>query len=340
MYANIDDGFDYEDDDYDENDEEYDDEEDDDYNSNGSKLEMPIIPTFNLDEDGATVLVALGGDCGVGNGSMAGSSTERSKSLPATVIPGNQGVHRSLILELKLIADVGLVGFPNAGKSTLLRALSNAKPKVAPYPFTTLQPSVGVVEFSDLERLTVADIPGLIDGASENRGLGHDFLRHIERTKILLFVIDGVGSEGRDPCDDLKCLLNELEFYNPEMLEKPSLVFSNKVDLSGINISTGKDLLNELENNGNPMKNRLLNLSNDSNLELLTGSARKGIGMGELATKLRLMSQKETIRIELKKEEERLLALEEETKRLEAVHIKKKKRKYLGKGRGWVTIEK
>jgi GTPase len=152
---------------------------------------------------------------------------------PASKLPGRPGDARTIVLELKLIADVGLVGYPNAGKSTLLKAISNAKPTVAAYAFTTLHPSVGVVEYSDLERVTVADIPGLIDGAHENRGLGHDFLKHIERTKVLLYVVDAAGTEGRDPATDLRHLINELRLYDEELLTKPALVFANKHDLTG-----------------------------------------------------------------------------------------------------------
>jgi GTP-binding protein len=239
-------------------------------------------PTFEIEKNGSMVLVADGGKPGQGNASAAGTSTLRSRSLPATKIPGEPGEKKSILLELKTIADVGLVGFPNAGKSTLLRALSNAKPKVAAYPFTTLHPSIGIVEYSDLERITVADIPGLIDGAHMNRGLGHDFLRHIERTKVILYVIDGVGSEGRSPSNDLLSLMKELELYDKEIinpnhtnkiLNKPSLVFCNKND---IRIKGKKANIDNLEQ-----------VVNDLGFDMLQGSAEKGVGIKELAEKLR-----------------------------------------------------
>lgn len=223
-----------------------------------------------------TVLVAKGGQPGIGNAMMAGSKMQRARSLPASRIPGQPGQHRSLILELKLIADVGLVGFPNAGKSTLLNALSNARPKIAAYPFTTLHPSVGVVEYSDAERVTVADIPGLIDGASENRGLGHAFLKHIERTKLLLYVVDGPGSEGRNPVDDLKCLFKELKLYNPDLLKKPSLIFANKVET----LDATPELL---------AKHPLSKLAKARGIDIIWGSAKDGIALMDLTTKLRHM---------------------------------------------------
>lgn len=177
------------------------------------------------------LLLAEGGSAGIGNKAMKGTKQSRKKSLPQSKVPGEPGEIRSILLQLKLIADVGLVGYPNAGKSSLLRALSNAKPKVAAYPFTTLHPSIGVVEYSDLETITVADIPGLIEGASDNRGLGHDFLKHIERTKVLLFVVDAASTEGRKPADDLRSLIHELRKYDHRLLQKPALVFANKSDL-------------------------------------------------------------------------------------------------------------
>jgi GTP-binding protein len=128
------------------------------------------------------------------------------------------------------MAEVGLVGYPNAGKSTLLTAISRARPRVAPYPFTTLHPQIGIVEYGDFYRLTVCDVPGLIEGAHQNVGLGHAFLRHIERCTILVMLLDMAGEDGREPWDDYKKLLKELELYDPALLEKPRLVVANKMD--------------------------------------------------------------------------------------------------------------
>jgi GTP-binding protein len=144
---------------------------------------------------------------------------------------GWPGEERKIILELKTMADIGFVGFPNAGKSTLLGKISAAHPKVAPYPFTTLHPVVGVVELPDFKRMTVADIPGLIDGAHENIGLGHAFLKHIERTHVLAYVLDMAGVDGRYPWDDYHHLKNELDLYMKGLSKRPSVIIANKMDL-------------------------------------------------------------------------------------------------------------
>lgn len=185
----------------------------------------------DLDVHGAEALVARGGHGGRGN-AVFKSSTNRS---PDYAQPGGKGAEVLLELELKTIADVGLVGFPNAGKSTLLRAVSHAKPKVASYPFTTIRPHIGVVEelgvegwTRDARRFSIADIPGLIAGAHENRGLGHEFLRHVERTAALVYVVDVSG--GRDGKRDLDVLMRELELYEPGLSKRPSCVAANKMD--------------------------------------------------------------------------------------------------------------
>jgi GTP-binding protein len=152
---------------------------------------------------------------------------------PTRADTGRLGEKGQFIFELKSIADAGLVGYPNAGKSSLLRTLSAARPKVAPYPFTTLEPMIGVLEFQDYRRITIADIPGLIEGAHEGVGLGHDFLRHIERCRLLVFVIDMAGSEGRDPVEDFQKLRKELDLYQPELSKRPLIVVANKMDLPG-----------------------------------------------------------------------------------------------------------
>jgi len=182
----------------------------------------------DIDAAGKRVLVAAGGRGGRGNARFA-TSTNR---VPRYCEPGKPGEEHELEIELKTIADAGLVGYPNAGKSTLLGALSSARPKVASYPFTTLHPSVGVVEFEypDFTRYTVADIPGLIDGAHENIGLGHAFLRHIERTTMLVYVLDMAGTDGRDPVEDFHHLREELELYQEGLTGRRSIIAANKMD--------------------------------------------------------------------------------------------------------------
>ncbi|MBR2344995.1 MAG: GTPase ObgE [Lentisphaeria bacterium] len=181
----------------------------------------------DLDTPGARATVAKGGHGGRGNARFA-TSTNRA---PRRKEPGWPGEEKTLELELKLIADAGLVGYPNAGKSTLLTRISGARPKVAAYPFTTLHPVIGVVEYPDYARLTVADIPGLIDGAHANVGLGHEFLRHIERTKVLIYVLDMGGVDGRTPWDDYANLKKELELYKPGLSTRPALIVANKMDI-------------------------------------------------------------------------------------------------------------
>jgi GTP-binding protein len=182
----------------------------------------------DLADPGQRFVLCRGGAGGKGNTHFKSSRNR----VPRQSTPGEAGEEGDFLLELRTIADVGLVGYPNAGKSTLLGKLSAAHPKVAPYPFTTLNPIVGVVEFDDYRRLTVADIPGLIEGAHRNVGLGHDFLRHIVRCKLLVFVVDTAGSEGRDPINDLQTLRRELDLYDPLLSRRPWVIVANKMDLS------------------------------------------------------------------------------------------------------------
>jgi GTP-binding protein len=180
----------------------------------------------DLTENGRQFVLCKGGRGGLGNRNFA---TAR-RQTPRFAQPGEAGGEGNYLFELRIIADVGLVGYPNAGKSTLLSAISQARPKVASYPFTTLNPQVGIVEFEDYSRLTVCDVPGLIEGAHRNVGLGHKFLRHIERCKLIVLMLDMAGTDGRNPWDDYKQLLRELELYDPELLKRPRLFVANKMD--------------------------------------------------------------------------------------------------------------
>ena len=177
-----------------------------------------------ITEEGQTVIIASGGRGGLGNAEFAHSTNQ----TPTYSQPGEPGQEIVVEIELKLMADVGLVGFPNAGKSTLLSVVSAAKPKIADYPFTTLEPNLGVVAFPDYRSFVMADIPGIIEGASEGRGLGHHFLRHIERNSVLLFLL---SAESEDLVSQYKILLNELKKYNPELLDKQRIIAISKSDL-------------------------------------------------------------------------------------------------------------
>ncbi len=181
----------------------------------------------DLTEDGQEVVVAKGGKGGRGNAAFKSATNQ----APDYAEEGEKGEEKWLELELKLIADVGIIGFPNAGKSTLISVLSNAKPKIADYPFTTLSPVLGVVNLDIGKSLVLADIPGLIEGASQGAGLGHEFLRHIERTKFLIHMIDISDFAEKDPLEAFKAINEELKNYNPELLKKPQIVVGNKIDL-------------------------------------------------------------------------------------------------------------
>lgn len=179
---------------------------------------------FEITEDGQEVIALRGGKGGLGNWHFRTATNQ----TPRYAQPGLPGEERELLLELKVLADVGLVGFPNAGKSTLLSVITSAKPKIGDYPFTTLKPNLGIVENRDFQSFVMADIPGIIEGAAEGKGLGHFFLRHIERNSLLLFIIP---ADANDIVAEYEILLNELKKYNPELLDKQRLVAISKSDM-------------------------------------------------------------------------------------------------------------
>lgn len=184
-------------------------------------------PVAEVLADGERVVIARGGNGGWGNARFK-TSTNRAPRRANSGQPGEQG---KFVLVLKSIAEIGLVGFPNAGKSSLTNLLTRARPRTAAFPFTTLHPQIGVIEYPERhDRITLADIPGLIEGAHENRGLGHRFLRHIERCRLLVLILDMAGIDGRDPTDDYRDLVGELEHYNSALLDKPRIAVANKMD--------------------------------------------------------------------------------------------------------------
>jgi len=181
----------------------------------------------DMSGDNRRQVILKGGRGGLGNQHFATATMQ----IPKYAQPGQPSRELNLLLELKVIADVGLVGFPNVGKSTLLSRVTNANPKIANYHFTTLNPNLGVVDLEGSEGFVIADIPGLIEGASQGIGLGHEFLRHIERTKMMIHVVDAASSEGRDPIDDIYKINAELEAYNEEIAKRPQVIAANKTDL-------------------------------------------------------------------------------------------------------------
>ena len=221
-------------------------------------------PVADLTDVGQTYVLCKGGTGGKGNDHFKSSINV----APRECTPGLPGDEGNFIFELRSIADAGLVGFPNAGKSTMLTKLSAARPKIANYPFTTLQPHVGVVEFSPTRRGTVADIPGLIEGAHADVGLGHDFLRHIMRCRLLLFVVDTAGSEARDPVKDIETLRTEIKLYSDELSKRPWCILANKMDLP------------EAEENIERMKDRF------KRVKVFPVSANEGGGMDKLVAHL------------------------------------------------------
>jgi len=202
----------------------------------------------DLNEIGVKVRVCLGGRGGRGNKAFATATNQ----TPRHTETGKKGQERNVRLELKLIADVGLVGLPNAGKSTLVSRCSAARPKIADYPFTTLEPVLGIVELSGFRRFVIADIPGLIEGAHAGAGLGHEFLKHIERTTIIVHIIDIMPTDGSDPVENYKAIRKELEKHSKELAKKQEIIVANKIDLDP-EFKALKDLANKLENEVYPI---------------------------------------------------------------------------------------
>lgn len=234
------------------------------FNEETGEVEQRFEPVADLTDVGQRFVLCKGGKGGKGNCHFKTSTHQ----APREFTPGEDGEEGDFYFELRSIADAGLVGFPNAGKSTLLSKLSAAKPKIANYPFTTLQPHVGVIDFGNFRRGTIADIPGLIEGAHANIGLGHDFLRHIQRCRLLLFVVDAAGSEGRDPVEDIQTLRKELKLYSDELAERPWLIIANKIDLP-----ESEDFLKELQSRFN-------------RVPIFPISANEGTGLKELVDHL------------------------------------------------------
>ena len=225
-----------------------------------SNSEQSALQVTDLARDEQEFVLCRGGAGGKGNVHFK-SSRNRA---PRQYTEGEEGEQGHFLLELRTIADAGLVGYPNAGKSTLLRKISAARPKVAAYPFTTLHPIVGVIEFPGYQRATVADIPGLIEGAHRGLGLGHEFLRHITRCRVLVFVVDTAGSEGRNPVEDLQNLRREIDLYDPNLSSRAWFVVANKMDLPG-----AKENLKALQ-------------ERFPKLQILPTSAAKGEGIDDL----------------------------------------------------------
>lgn len=220
-------------------------------------------------------VILRGGRGGKGNMHYATSTMQ----APKYAQPGQGFQELDLILELKCIADVGLVGFPNVGKSTFLSRVTNARPKIANYHFTTLNPNLGVVDLDGGKGFIIADIPGLIEGASEGIGLGHQFLKHIERTKVIIHIVDAASVEGRDPIDDIKKINRELESYNPELLKKPQIIAANKID-----VLYGEEKTEAIE--------KLSEAFKEDNIRVIAISAVSGEGVKELLYAVKEMLDK------------------------------------------------
>ena len=231
----------------------------------------------DMSGDNMEALVLKGGRGGNGNQHYATSTMQ----APKYAKPGQDGVEAEIKLELKSIADVGLVGFPNAGKSTLISMVTNAKPEIADYPFTTLHPFLGVVDFKDGgDGFVIADIPGIIEGASEGVGLGHEFLRHIERCRVLIHMVDTAGTEGRDPVEDIYAINKELASYNVDLSKKPQIIAANKMD--AVQVEEGEE---------NPL-DRIRKEFSSKGIEIFPISAATGEGLRELLNAVRELLSK------------------------------------------------
>ncbi len=232
----------------------------------------------DLSGDVTEFLLLKGGRGGNGNQHYATSTMQ----APKYAQPGEEAKELTLKLELKVIADVGLVGFPNVGKSTFLTKISNARPEIANYHFTTLSPHLGVVDLKDAQGFVVADIPGLIEGAADGVGLGHEFLRHIERTKVIIHIVDAAGTEGRDPVEDIKAINKELALYNEELIKRPQIIAANKLDMIYEGMEPTKDeILKRLKDEFSPV-----------GYEVFPMSALTGEGVKEILYKVREMLDK------------------------------------------------
>lgn len=255
-----------------------------------SDLEINVLPGIVIKKDDGTILGEVnsaGEKVVVAKGGRGGD--------PHNGFQGQKGEAHSIILDLKLVADIGLVGFPNAGKSTLLKALSRASPKIASYPFTTIRPQIGIIEYEDLRQVSVADLPGLIEGAHVNVGMGHNFLKHVERTKLLLFMVDIHGfrlsaqHQLRTPFENILLLNKELELYKQELMTKPAVLVLNKIDIEGADtilpsllhkVTHMKDCLGEVEEEFRPQ--HLVHFD-----EVFTISAKKQLSIDHLVKRLR-----------------------------------------------------
>lgn len=264
----------------------------------------------DLKDGGQEFVVARGGRGGRGNAKFATAT----RQAPNFAEPGKKGEEKVVVLELKLIADVGLVGYPNVGKSTLLSTISEAKPKIANYHFTTLKPNLGVVKVAEGKSFVIADIPGLIEGAHEGVGLGHDFLRHVERTRVLVHVIDMSGYEGRDPIEDYKTINEEMSRYNIKLEEKPQIIVANKMDLPGSeeNLERFKEELGE------------------EVLAILPTSAATKKGLEEV--KYKVWEVLENVEEEYETYDEEMEYVEEEPKYDDTIIVKKEEGEYIVEG--------